>query len=82
MSIRLVKVDLNEQLFENRLGLKSGRQDVDGLLAGGLKSIRYEPTSGFLMPHIEILPVLPSLANRLVLYYRPTYLRYCHPYRH
>jgi len=37
-------------LFENRLGLKSGRQDVDGLLPGGVKSIDYVPQNGFQVP--------------------------------
>jgi mevalonate kinase len=40
-------------LFENRLGLKSGRQDVDGLLPNGLKILRYPPTTGFVCPEIE-----------------------------
>jgi hypothetical protein len=39
-------------LFENQLGLKSGRQDVDGLLPQGLKILRYAPTSGFVFPTI------------------------------
>lgn len=35
--------------FENALGLKTGRQDVDGLLPG-VKHLRYGPTRGLLVP--------------------------------
>jgi len=41
-------------LFENRLGLKSGRQDVDGLLPGGVKQIEYLPTEEFQLPTLLI----------------------------
>ena len=37
-------------LFENELGLKSGRQDVDGGILPGLKSLQYPPTDGVLKP--------------------------------
>lgn len=40
-------------LFENQLGLKSGRQDIDGLLPTGLKSITYFPTGKFLFPTVD-----------------------------
>lgn len=37
-------------VFENELGWKSGRQDVDGILHPGIKNIRYTPTSTTLTP--------------------------------
>ena len=40
-------------LFENELGLKSGRQDVDGLLPGGFKLLSYPPQDGFLTPEVS-----------------------------
>jgi hypothetical protein len=40
-------------LFENRLGLKSGRQDVDGLLPQGFKNLSYGPTSETLLPKLK-----------------------------
>eukprot|EP00475_Leptophrys_vorax_P006839 TRINITY_DN14273_c0_g1_i1.p1 TRINITY_DN14273_c0_g1~~TRINITY_DN14273_c0_g1_i1.p1 ORF type:complete len:678 (+),score=145.08 TRINITY_DN14273_c0_g1_i1:271-2034(+) len=40
-------------LFENRLGLKSGRQDVDGLLPDGFKNLTYGPTSETLLPKLD-----------------------------
>ena len=48
-------------LFENRLGLKSGRQDVDGLLPNGLKLLHYGAahSGDFLCPRIEYLPSFP-----------------------
>ncbi len=42
-------------LLENEVGLKSGKQDTDGPLYPGVKSIRYAPTSGFLEGEIECL---------------------------
>eukprot|EP00455_Lapot_gusevi_P025947 TRINITY_DN2737_c0_g2_i3.p1 TRINITY_DN2737_c0_g2~~TRINITY_DN2737_c0_g2_i3.p1 ORF type:complete len:330 (-),score=59.77 TRINITY_DN2737_c0_g2_i3:87-1076(-) len=58
-------------LFENHLGLKSGRQDVDGLLPGGFKVLHYAPTSEFLVPHITLWPAnqldVASLPSHLVL---------------
>jgi galactokinase/mevalonate kinase-like predicted kinase len=45
-------------LFENRLGLKSGRQDVDGLLRHGARSLDYPRSSKFLVPKIDHLPSL------------------------
>jgi galactokinase/mevalonate kinase-like predicted kinase len=42
-------------LLENEIGLKSGKQDTDGPLYPGVKSIRYAPTSGFLEGEIECL---------------------------
>ncbi len=44
-------------LFENQLGLKSGRQDVDGPLFSGLKNITYRSTTGVVLPEIEKLNV-------------------------
>ena len=44
-------------LFENQLGLKSGRQDVDGPLLPGLKHLIYHPTSGVVVPEVEELHV-------------------------
>jgi galactokinase/mevalonate kinase-like predicted kinase len=41
-------------LFENQLGLKSGRQDIDGLLPNGLKVIRYLPTNDVLVPSLDL----------------------------
>lgn len=41
-------------LLENHLGLKSGRQDVDGLLENGLKILHYSQTTKFLIPEIDI----------------------------
>ena len=46
-------------LFENRLGLKSGRQDVDGLLPNDIKVLTYAETSHFLIPKGD----LPNLAE-------------------
>jgi mevalonate kinase len=44
-------------LFENQLGLKSGRQDVDGPLYSGLKHLVYRQTSRVVLPEIEMLHV-------------------------
>ena len=41
-------------LFENELGLKSGRQDVDGLLPGGFKILTYPIQAGFLVPVVSL----------------------------
>jgi hypothetical protein len=41
-------------LFENQLGLKSGRQDADGLLPGGLKQLYYPSGAGFLAPRVSL----------------------------
>ncbi|ETO12551.1 hypothetical protein RFI_24825, partial [Reticulomyxa filosa] len=40
-------------LFENKLGLKSGRQDVDGLLPNGLKILHYQSRTDFQVPDIS-----------------------------
>merc|ERR1712228_304263 len=42
-------------LLENRLGLKSGRQDVDGLLPNGIKVLHYNKSTGFVSPKISFL---------------------------
>eukprot|EP01083_Nonionella_stella_P067794 179539_1 len=44
-------------LLENRLGLKSGRQDVDGLFAApnGVKVLHYNETTQFVTPKISFL---------------------------
>lgn len=44
-------------LFENELGLKSGKQDTDGPLYPGVKAITYPPTDGFLRSEISTLSV-------------------------
>lgn len=44
-------------LLENEVGLKSGKQDTDGPLYPGVKSLRYRPTAGFLASEVVSLPV-------------------------
>ncbi len=44
-------------LLENEVGLKSGKQDTDGPLYPGVKSLLYPPTAGFLEGRIERLPL-------------------------
>ena len=53
-------------LFENELGLKSGRQDVDGPVFPGVKLLRYSPTSGIVEPQIEEMNV-PGLEQHILL---------------
>ena len=45
-------------LFENSLCLRSGRQDIDGALLGGMNSIRYHPHISFLMPTVTPLATI------------------------
>jgi galactokinase/mevalonate kinase-like predicted kinase len=55
-------------LFENELGLKSGKQDTDGPLYPGVKSIRYPKTNGFLESELTTLKLDESeLRDNLVL---------------
>ncbi len=44
-------------LLENEVGLKSGKQDTDGPLYPGVKSIKYPPTTGFLESDLTVLDV-------------------------
>jgi hypothetical protein len=44
-------------LLENEVGLKSGKQDTDGPLYPGVKSIKYPPTTRFLESDITVLDV-------------------------
>jgi galactokinase/mevalonate kinase-like predicted kinase len=44
-------------LLENEVGLKSGKQDTDGPLYPGVKSIKYPPTDGFLESDLQVLAV-------------------------
>lgn len=44
-------------LLENEVGLKSGKQDTDGPLYPGVKSLSYRPTTGFLASEVIPLPV-------------------------
>jgi len=41
--------------MENEVGLKSGKQDTDGPLYPGVKSIQYHPTDSFLESEVETL---------------------------
>jgi hypothetical protein len=57
VSIEPVQLGSLALLFENQLGLKSGRQDVDGPLLPGLKHLVYRPTAGVVEPVVETLHV-------------------------
>ena len=55
-------------LFENELGLKSGKQDTDGPLYPGVKAIHYPKTRGFLESEVTTLTLDESaLRDNLVL---------------
>ncbi len=45
-------------LFENKLGLKSGRQDVEGPIYGKVNDITYKPTEDFLVGKINQLELV------------------------
>jgi galactokinase/mevalonate kinase-like predicted kinase len=50
-------------LLENEVGLKSGKQDTDGPLYAGVKSLRYRPTDGFLASDVTPLALNEAALN-------------------
>jgi galactokinase/mevalonate kinase-like predicted kinase len=53
-------------LLENEVGLKSGKQDTDGPLYPGVKSLRYRPTAGFLASDVAPLALDEAALNENV----------------
>ena len=53
-------------LLENEVGLKSGKQDTDGPLYAGVKSLRYRPTTGFLASDVAPLVLDEAALNENV----------------